>query len=314
MNWNDVVLHLDYGLGLPLAGRLPRNLAYRLADRRGRWMAKRLRDSRRAAAENLAQVFPDLSPQEVEELVERHFRMRSRDELESFWYRRPLSFFEEFVEVSGLDLLRQAAASGRGVLLFSGHQGCTGLFFVVMGRHGIRLNIVGRSLDPEENPLHPAFCRYARKRVANVEEAVGAPFLLTGRGNYPKMLEMLRRGEILMMLIDVVPTLLKRTVPVQFLGRRTEFGTGLAQLYKATGARLLLWTIHQDLDTNQYHIEIEDVGAGIKRTDPPSRIMPMLASMIDEKIRRHPAEWNQWDSLSLFVEKPESKPMSELHS
>ncbi len=300
MNYAEWLGWVDYGAYLPLMARLPKNLAYALADRRAAAMMRRRSASQAAALQNLARVFPEKSASQLQECVRRYFRVQARDELESFWYRRPLSFFEKFVEVSGLPLLREAVAEGRGVLLFSGHVGCTGLFFVVMGLHGIRLNIVGLPLDPELVELPPALIAYARKRVQKIEAAVREPFLLTGKGNYPLMLDKLRRGETLMLLIDVVPTLLKRRVSVEFLGRSCQFGDGIASLHKATGARLLEWNIHQDLTSGVQRIEIRDPGLGDVSRWSNQEIIQALARFVDERIRRHPEDWSQWDSLVHF--------------
>ncbi len=300
MNYVDWLGWIDYAAYLPLIARLPRDLAYSLADRRARRIMEKRSASRAACLENLARVFPDKSALQLDECVRRHFCVQSRDELESFWYRRPLSFFEQFVEVSGLSLLREAVAEGRGVLLFSGHVGCTGLFFVMMGLHGIRLNIVGRPLDPEQVQLPPALIAYARKRVHKIETVVREPFLLTGQGNYPLMLEKLRRGETLMMLIDVVPTLLKRRVSVEFLGLPCQFGDGIASLHKATGARLLEWNIHQDFETGVQRIEIRDPGLGDLSSRSNQEIIQSLARVVEARIRSHPEDWSQWDSLVHF--------------
>lgn len=300
MSGSDWRLRAEYGWALPLMASLPRRAAYAWADRRSLWVMRRRSESRAMAARNLARVFPEMGPAQIDECVRRHFRVQSRDELESFWYERPLSYFQQFVEVSGLELLRQAVRAEKGVLLFSGHVGCTGIFFVVMGRHGIRLNIIGRPLDPEQVPLPPAVTAYAQRRVSRIEAAVGEPFLLTGRGNYPLMRQKLERGEVLMILIDVIPMLLKRTVPVDFLGRRCLFGDGIAALHQATGARLLEWNIHQDLETDIHRIEICDPGLGGVHQGSNQEIMQHLAGRVEARIRQHPEDWSQWDSLTHF--------------
>ncbi len=300
MDLSDWRLELDYRAALPAMARLPRRWAYALADRRAAWLMARRPESREASLRNLSTVFPEKSPRELEEIVARQFRVQSRDQLESYWYRRPWSFFEPFVEISGLETLREAIARGRGVMLFSGHIGCTGLFFVAMGLNGVRLNIIGLPLDSGQIQFPAPFLAYAQNRVAGIERAIGAPFILTGRGNYPLMLEKLQAGEVLMILIDVIPGLVKRRVEVDFLGRPCWFGDGAVQLCRSTGARLLEWNIHQDLKSDRHRIEIRDPGVGDLASQSNQQAMAKLAAILDRRIRRHPEDWGQWDSLTLF--------------
>ncbi|MGH9341845.1 MAG: lysophospholipid acyltransferase family protein [Acidobacteriota bacterium] len=300
MHLTDVLMHLDYRLLLPLIARFPVPIAYRLADWRGRFSYRVNEVSRQSAMSNIERVFPGLSEPERERLVLRTFQVHSRDEMETFWYTRPPAFFERIVKIQGLDSLQQAVRSGDGVLLFSGHLGSTGLFFIIMGLRGIHLNIVGRPLDPEVNPLHPAVRRYAHRRVHWVESALERSFLLTGRGNYHQIRRRLGQGEIVMMLVDVIPTILKRTVPIQFLGRQAYFGDGVANLFRETGSRLFHWSIHQSWATNKHSIKIQELTAEVGVLHNSGEIMQTLAGVIEGHILSHPEDWSQWDSLGLF--------------
>ena len=305
MNLSGAPKYLDYSLILPAISKFPVQTAYRLADLRGWLICRSRHDSRRHAERNVSRVFPSLGREEIQHIVLQHFQVESRNEMEAFWYRNPLSFFQKFVRIDGLDVLQEARESKRGILLFSGHMGSTGLFFALMGKHGIRLNIVARSIEPNENPLHPAVLRYNLKRVRRIEETVGRPFLLTGRGNYPVMREKLEKGEVIVIVIDVPPTLLRRAVRVRFLERQAFFADGIASLFQQTQARLLQWTIHRDEKSGRQKIEIVDV---TRHTDPSlnrSEIVQSVVELLEEKIRRHPGHWLSWDSLEQFYSAPE---------
>ena len=222
MSLLDWIKTADYDAALPTISKLPRTLAYGLADLRGRLLTCSLRDSFAWASRNVESVFPHLAAAERRRIVIGHYQAESRNEMEAYWYPKPLDHLQSFVRCTGLDTLREAASSGDGVLLFSSHMGSTGLFFVFAGKSGVSMNIVGRSIEPEDNPLHPAVLRYNRKRVRWIETAIGHPFLMTGRGNYSRLMEKLRAGEVVMMLADVVPTLVnpRHTTEVTFFGRR----------------------------------------------------------------------------------------------
>jgi lauroyl/myristoyl acyltransferase len=303
----DLKTHFDYSVLLPYIAKMPVELAYRLADARGDIIYRSAGVYRTYAERNVSHVFPQLTATEAAKIVRHHYRILSRDEMEAFWYTRSTSFFDRIAEVRGLEALQAASRAGTGALLFSGHLGSTGLFFVILGKKGIEMNIIGRSIEPGENPLHPAVYRYARKRVGWIESAVKRPFLLTGKGNYPRIREKLNRGEIVMLLIDVVPYLLKRTVPVSFLGGAAEFGDGIASLFCETRAPLFQWTIHRE---GKNYIEIKEITDQVKELSSREQIMHKLVHLLEEKILLHPADWNQWDSLEHF--RPKRQPLSAL--
>jgi lauroyl/myristoyl acyltransferase len=308
MNSSDWITRLDYSVFMPAAARLPARLAYLLADIRGALVYGARADSRRHALASVRQVFPELSEKEVIRIVRRHYQILSANELEGFWYGHPASSLNRLVRFTGLEELRAAIAAGKGVLLFSGHMGCTGIFFAASGRNGIVMNIIGRSIEPDENPLPPVVLRYNRRRVAWIEEAVSRPFILTGRGKYPEMRAKLQAGELVMMLIDVVPLLLRRVVPVTFLGRTAYFGTGIAGLYLETGAPIFQWTIQRK---RQQEVEIRNVTDRVRGLDDQQAIIQALAGLLEEKIRSCPDHWNQWDSLEHFYTPPAEESLHQ---
>lgn len=299
-NW---LKYIEYDFALPAIAKLPPRLAYYLADLRGSIVFKNRVESRRYALENVRSVFPELSLEDALQVVRRHYQVRSEEDVEGFWAQRGRAFLQRRVELRGLDLLEQAVASRRGALLFSGHLGSTGIFFAAVGKSGVPMNIIGRSIEPGENPLHPAAFRYNRKRVAWAESAVQRPYILTGRGKYPEMKARLQAGEIVMLLIDVLPILLRRTVPVTFFGRQAYFGDGIASLYLETGAPVFQWTIHRE---GNQHAEIEDVTPLISGLREQQPIMQVLVSRLEKKIRAHPGHWHAWDSLTHFYTPPAS--------
>ncbi|HLV01286.1 MAG TPA: hypothetical protein VKZ59_08470 [Acidobacteriota bacterium] len=294
--------YFDYFILLPLLAQLPVQMAYRLCRFRG-WVQAHMRvDSRKHAERNMHRAFPSLPREKVKKLVLEHFQVKARDELEAFWYSRPLSFLSKFVRIDGMEELRRALASGKGVLFFSGHLGSLGLCGVVVSKHGIPVNIVARSIDPEENPLHPAAREYNRKKVAWIEEATSRKFLLTRRGNYPRIRELLRAGEVVMIAIDVLPQAVnpRRSVLIEFMGQKAIFADGIASLYKETEASLIQWTIHRNPETGIQELELRDVTSRVGRQWEKWEIMQTLAGLIEEKIRKYPDHWHVWDSLHLY--------------
>ncbi len=289
---------IDYGLLLPAMARLPAALAYRLADWRGDLTCLLRRDARRHAVLNLQATFPERSLAEARRSVRRQYRALSHDEMESYWFDRPLSFFEPRIRITGLDDLKAAVGSGRGVLLYTAHLGSTGFCLTVLGKMGFPINLVFRSLD--EVPGMPrTWYRYGKARIRRLEEAVQRPVIYTGRTLYFSMRRKLRRGEIVLMGLDVVPGYVKKTVTVDFLGKPCAFPEGLARLYLDTKALPVLWSIHQD-SRRTHHAELQDISSRLEGLDDKRQVTQLLVQGIEERIRRHPEDWLLWDSLSHF--------------
>jgi KDO2-lipid IV(A) lauroyltransferase len=301
----DWLKRLDYGLLLPLAGKLPFSLAQKMANFRGWIHYHSGRDSRNHATNSVSSIFPELNEREVKKIVVGHYQTPSRDEVEAFWYQHSFDCLSRFTKVSGFEMLKEAAESGSGVLLFSGHLGSTGLFFSFIGKSGIPMNIVGRSIDPEENPLHRSEWAFNKKRVRWIEEAVGNPFLLTGKGNYSSMLEKLHAGEVLMLLIDVLPTLTKRHVPVRFFGSTARFADGIASLFRESNARLIHYMIRWDQESKTHSIELTELTDSVSRSASNAVIMQTLIDQVEERIRRYPGHWWCWDSLAHYYPQEE---------
>ena len=110
MNW---LKEVDYGLVLPALARMPTGLAYRMADLRGEATFLLRRQACRAAQRNLQATFPELDPAQARRTIRRQCRVLSRDEMESYWFNRPLSFFEPRIRIRGLEELRTGVESGR---------------------------------------------------------------------------------------------------------------------------------------------------------------------------------------------------------
>ena len=68
--------------------------------------------------------------------MRRHYQVQSREEMEVYWFRRQIAFFEPFVRISGLEMLKVLREEERGVVLFSGHIGSIGLSLTLMGLWG----------------------------------------------------------------------------------------------------------------------------------------------------------------------------------
>ncbi len=299
----DLWKHFDYRLLLPLISHLPPRLAYRLAEWRGNWMYRARRDSRRSAIQNISAAFPSLAPGDAEGIARQHYQTLSVAEMECLWFKKNADFFLTLTHVEGLDKLKRAAGQPGGALVSLAHWGSLDTFFVALGKRGVPFYIIGRPIERDEDRLHPAHLKFARKCVSDIGEAVGHPLLYTGRGGFQKMRELLRAGEILMTAFDVTPHILHHVQPIRFFGRIAYFPYGLTRLQQEAGARVFYGFIFRSKQPPYQRIQIRE----LPLTGGGDELMPRLVSVLEEKIRKSPSQWTLWDSMSWFYQAPAVK-------
>ena len=302
MNWPRTIGNLDYGLVLPSIARFPVFLANRLSDLRA-WVRYRLRRaSREQALKNLAVAFPEKSSKECRQLALESFRIQARDEMESYWLDRSLAFLQARVESEEFEVLRKARERKRGILFYTGHMGNPAIFLALAGRLGFEMNLVFRSL--EDIPLNPeAWVRFGNKRVALLEAFSGRSVRYAGRVSYFTLRRLLEQRETVMMAIDVVPSLVGRTVTARFFGHASVFPLGVARLYLDTRPSVILWSSHRR-PNDKYRFLLTDLTEELEPLDSPDAVTQLLVGRLEERLRMQPGTWLQWDALDQFFEKP----------
>jgi KDO2-lipid IV(A) lauroyltransferase len=298
MDWGKTAANLDYSIALPILGRLPVSLAYRLSDIRAAIRNRIRKVSRERAIQNLALAFPDLEPCQHWEMAIDSLRVIARDELETYWYDCPLSFLESRIEESSFSIMREAAQRGRGVLLCTGHMGNPGIFLAMAGRSGYPINLVFRPID--DFPLNPSgWLRFGRNRVEKLQQLAERPVLYAGKVSYFHLRRLLRSNESVMMAIDVVPSLIGRSVRTSFLGKTCSFPEGIPRLCLDTRPSVLFWSV-QRIPGNKYSFVFEDLTAALDSLQSVEEIAQRLVSCLERRIRLDPAAWMQWDAFDQF--------------
>jgi KDO2-lipid IV(A) lauroyltransferase len=298
MNWGRMFGNCDYGFILPALARFPVPLAHRLSDLRARIRFQLRRVSRERAVENLALAFPEKPPAELNRLALESFQVQARDEMESYWFDRPLPFLQSLVETEELEVLREACQRRRGVLLYTGHMGNPGIFLALVGRLGFEMNLIFRSL--EDIPLNPqAWVRFGNKRVSKLERASGRTVRYAGRVSYFALRRLLRDHETLMMAIDVVPSLVGRTVTARFFGRSCVFPLGFTKLYLDARPSVVLWSSHHS-ENGKYRFLLKDITNELEKMTTPEEVTQCLVTRLEERLRLQPGIWLQWDALDQF--------------
>jgi lauroyl/myristoyl acyltransferase len=296
--WN----RFDYDILLPLISRFPPSLAYRMAEWRGSWIYRAREESRQHAIENVRRALTVLSEREVRAVVRRHYQTLSVDEMESFWFEKDSEFFRRNLVIEGLETLQQSAGRPGGAILMIGHWGSPGTLIVALGKNGIPFNVAVRPIERDEDALHPAQLQYAKKRLADIERAIQRPILYTGQGKFPRMRELLRSGELIMLQLDVTPNILRHVQPALFFGRTAYFADGIVRLQQDTGARVFYCIILRMRKRPYQRIQIREIT--VTPSAKVTELLQQLVSLLEEEIRERPCQWTLWDSMSWFYQPP----------
>ena len=187
---------------------------------------------RRMATANIAAAFPEFSPAECRAVLRRSARSVSRTMGEML--KLPHMTAEELrrlvptapaASVPALEAMREAAASGSGLLLITAHLGQWEWAAIRLAEElGRPMAVVAR---PHKHPRADRIIREARAshglRILDRDERL-------------EMVRVLKSGGILGILPD--QHALMGGVPVDFMGRPAWTSTGPAWLARATGARV----------------------------------------------------------------------------
>jgi len=293
---------LDYHVLLRLYGKLPARLAYACARLRAEYRYRKRKDAREAARRNMQELLPEMSDAQRERFVREFFYSPCLDELEAYFLPRlTLRKLERIMRIEGREHLDRALERGQGAILFSNHSGTAALFLVAVGLIGYKVNVIGRPLDEEDNPLHPVVRSYARPRVSWIEKHLGRPFIAPARGSFSFLADCLRANECVLTMLDVPPEIVRNKATVKFFGRDALLPSGFARLAEQTGCALVPcekyylpdWA-HQKLKFWEPFYASGDLTADVQA----------CASIIERMIRSHPPQWWTWDVVGMLWASP----------
>lgn len=266
---------------------LLRRLRPQRARRCGRWLGRRAyrwaRVERERCRRHLGWAFAELDPTERERLARRVFEHLGAGvaELAVVHQERPIT---EWVEVDGESrrVLEEVLARGRGVVFVTGHLGNWELMARGLAAFGYPINTIGqRSYDPRFTRLIARFRQQGRVHTL----WRGEPELMD------KMAAVLRRGEIMGLLIDQdtdVPG-----VFVDFFGRPAWTPIAPVLLARKAGAPLVVGANHRLAGDAGFRVRIEEIALA----DLPDRQRALAADTqaishwIEARIREHPEQW-----------------------
>ncbi|MFD6248017.1 phosphatidylinositol mannoside acyltransferase [Streptomyces roseolus] len=281
-----------YGLGWATVKKLPEPVAKSLGRKIADTVWKRRGKGVLRLEANLARVVPDATPERLAELSKAGMRSYMRYWMESFrlpaWSReRAANSFT----IKGEDVLKDAMASDRGVIIALPHMGNWDLAGVWVTRAlGVPFTTVAERLKPES--LYDRFVAY--------RESLGMEVLPhTGGAAFGTLARRLRGGGLVCLVAD--RDLSASGVEVSFFGEAARMPAGPAMLALQTGAVLLpvtLWYDDTDVMRGEVHAPVEVPESGT-RGEKASLMTQALADTFAGAIADHPEDWHMLQRLWL---------------
>jgi lauroyl/myristoyl acyltransferase len=262
--------------------RLPPRTAHRLAVAGGvmEWAARP--GKRRTLAENLGHaVGLDASDPRVRALVRREIVNEAHRSADLLWsIGRPDELLER-VRIEGREGLDRALAEGRGVILAGPH----------IGGWEVVVPVPARELDvPVTVLVNDDWLAWA---VDGIRRRAGLEVEYVSDGPRP-LVRRLRRGEVILMLADIVPDPGVRTMAVRFLDGVAWLPAGPAALARMADAAIVPLAV-LPLDQRAWRIELGEPIRARRSADGAAAAdgdtLQRLADAWSEVIRRHPEWW-----------------------
>ncbi|MFD7085905.1 phosphatidylinositol mannoside acyltransferase [Streptomyces sp. NPDC002181] len=288
----DRLVDAVYGLGWAGVKKLPEPAAVALGRRIADYAWKKRGKSVLRLESNLSRVVPDAGPERLRELSKAGMRSYMRYWMESF--RLPTmetSRFGQDVQMKDEHILREALASGRGVVVALPHLANWDLAGAwAVGHLGVPFTTVAERLKPES--LFDRFVAY--------RESLGMEVLPhTGGAAFGTLARRLRSGGLVCLVAD--RDLSASGVEVDFFGSAARMPAGPALLAQQTGAVLLPATLYYGDTPKMYgriHPEVTVPQAGT-RTEKTTAMTQALADAFASGISEHPEDWHMLQRLWL---------------
>jgi KDO2-lipid IV(A) lauroyltransferase len=166
----------------------------------GRWVGRLLwlinSQTRRVVEENIAICFPEMAPAQRQQLARERLKQLAILALEMgpVW-RRPAAEVEAMIHnIRGEELLEEAAAEGKGIVMLAPHIGNWEVIGVYLGRtFGVTI-----MFQPPSNPALNQMIKQARERS-------GSKLVPTNTSGVKTQLKVLKKGGMVGLLPDQVP-------------------------------------------------------------------------------------------------------------
>lgn len=263
-----------------LFGLLPRRAALAVGSLFGRLAWHLSGRDRRRSLEHLGFALPELPESERLRIARESFRSAGMNLAELLHFlRRGRREILRSVEIQGWDVVAAAKASGRSILILTGHCGNWELIGTALHEGGVPPAAIARPLDDAG----------LQKLLVDLRSHLGTTTIARGtRGSARQLLEVLRGGGALAMLIDQDTKVDGVWVP--FFGRPSFTPVGAAEI-----------ALRQKANVIPSFIERRPDGGHLIRFLPVLDLPPdprdataLMTAKIEEQVRRRPEQWVWW--------------------
>ena len=289
-------LFLAFGWFLAMgAGRLPLILLWRLGALLGWALYWLPNESRRVTQINISLCFPQLSEQEQRQLVKQSLIEDGRLLLELLflWSQPPKQLLDKVVSVEGEELLTEALAKNRGVLIALPHLGAWELAAVYCAQF------------PGLTALYkPGRIEFINERIKALRQRAGMQLFATDKVGVKALFKALKEGAPVIILPDQVPP--KGTGElVDFCGEPAYCTKLYSRLAQVSQAPTLLLLVTRDIGSRGFRIQIRPISNEIYSSDLQTSIA-CLNQSLESAIRQLPEQylWN----YKRFTSRPSGLP------
>lgn len=248
---------------------------------------------RRIAEKNIQLCFPELNPQQQNECVQKILNETGKVILEAgkMWQLDANKTLALVKEREGEHLIKQAQASGRGVILAVPHYGSWELVGLYCAKHYAMTSMYA----PQSNPMADNLMREARQRT-------GAKLVPTDINGIRAMSKALKQNELVAILPDQSPYSNGLFVP--FFGHLCYTMTLLPKLAKKTNA-VVLYTYAKRLDDSSgFKLIFREACEDLASLDLETATAQMNLD-VEKLIRETPHQY-QW-TYKRFKRRPEGE-------
>ncbi len=270
--WSDFLAPRYWGIWLAigllrLVCLLPFRTGLRFGRQLGRILHKLMKSRRKIAEVNIAICFPDLSHEERAALVLEIFENNAIGLIETGWaYWGNEQFFRSITELQNFDLLDEALAEGKGVILMGAHYSPLDLAGLLFSFHGVPCSTLYRKHD---NPMLEWFFTSGRSRFSTPLE----------RKKTRQMLRNMRKNHCIWYAPDQ-DLGYKGSVFVPFFGHTAATTTATTKMHEINGSPLRVLSFRRKPDNSGYILQIE------KLPEFPSGDTTKDACLINEAIEK----------------------------
>lgn len=233
---------------------------------------------------NIGQVLgPEVSRAELELIAKRVFRL-SADNFAELLRMRVSPSARVVAEVpsvaSDLEIFRTARATGKGIVVVTGHIGAFDLVGLTIGASGIPLTVMtGRTTS-----------RMLFDAVSWLRQGHGVRVVEPTPAGVKDVIKALRRGEVVGLVSDY--DFFQNGVPVTLFGRETTLPPGAVRIARDTGSIIVPMFAYRE--GGEHRLRVGDSFTVPRTQDVAADVaggMAVLASRLEDGIRATPDQW-----------------------